>query len=73
MPYPYEHAFPFKEVNPNNPEMHTNHSGMDVRTYMATHVLAGLLASGEDFSYEKAALYTVKHVDALIEKLNKGS
>ena len=55
--------------------------GMDIRTHIATQLLAGLLSCSEDCVvndvpdltiYEKRAECAIRHADALIRRLNAG-
>ena len=89
---PTEPAFPFNEMIANpadgvgNPEyIQVSHLGVNIRTYVATKILAGMIAgwdqgwpepseqtiSGRSVA-EVAADNAVRYADALIVRLNKG-
>lgn len=49
----------------------TYYKGMDLRTYIATHALQGLLTRQHSASFTQKCITAVKYADGLIEALNE--
>jgi len=54
------------------PKLHAGFDGIDIRTYMATHIMAGLVTSREHVSMQAFAKTSVQCADVLIKELNNG-
>jgi len=54
------------------PRSQTDIGGIGIRAYMATHIMAGLMASSEHASVEAFAKTSVQCADVLIKELNNG-
>lgn len=69
---PHESAFPATEqLNGNGHVMVYASPGMSTRAYMATHILAGLVAGHYDQTAESDVVAAVRITDLLIDELNK--
>ena len=69
-----ESAFPHPKTNGPYGEDLKVYEGLTKREYMATHILAGLMACAfkpDNISYKEAAIAAVTMADALIEEIKK--
>lgn len=73
---PNDQAFPtFGVIHWNKDkqqfEAHNPMPGMNIRLYIATHVLQGFLSDGWDLTYEELASLAFRAADILIEQEKK--
>ena len=68
----FPQSLPSKDSEPLLGSGHDPRTGVDIRTWMATTVMAGIQANqGVDVTWEQAAVCAVTCADALIIELNR--